>query len=986
MYWRIDCTEHLVLNLHADPASNPRSGSRVETNGGQQRAGRPRSTTYSSGSIASPAPARSLAKHHALAMGQSQLSDGSVVVRWAASPDGRLLAGATRNGVYLWLVKPFAQLSSLIYDPVDEFGPFVDVIWKQPSLTEEDGSRCGALLAVTSMGYIYEISVYRRDTPVLEYVFSAQHYYVRGPGESEGIAPLGIAQKRTYRLPGGTGAAVCAAAAAGPEMAMICTRSHVFRLTWTAGAVVSSTAVRDIYDNPLAQVCQIVCVGAVTGDTKEPSLELYLFSDGSVHILFGGSPDAAVRALEHPAVTGGFTVLAYNPIARIVAAGTSSGEIILYSVSDLKDGGLQLLARLTFDHDKSARVTAISWTPDGSALACGYSTGHVVLRSVLGFELNATRLSSQSLPDLLLPSPLLLHWAPGAARLLVLSECTAADGSLCAQQADVLPFVRAALNTMPCEGNSKLVCLFSDDKVFLYYCEFEAQDLASQQPELLWHVAHVPPDYIGSNWPIRYVAADADGQHIAVAGKSGLACYAVGTHKWRLFRNQQQEASISCVGGLLWYREYLIVASINHECGNSPQLLFFPRSKPLDTTSDMQTVALESPVVTMSCHNSILLVLCQNCVLYQYAIFDDMDFIQISFRREINMANAGISPTRVRSLQWVPSALFDAHPSFLVHEGVSLKVVETDNHGDDKRGQCRASTVVSERVEFTITSGVNFGNMHSTVWWFNGTHLYASLVSLEDFMDGGTAPLIAGETVRMMRIRPEFFPIAISADKGMAVGIDQDWTLEEHAVIGLGKIPVRAKLYLHNILDHMLSDGAEQDALMYAACFEHLEFFSHAMEILLHEVLEREMDRRKSIDIDPSMSQQTAEADAVLPRVVGLLENFSAFHEIVVHCARKTEAAFWSHLFACVGGPERFFRQCLNSNHLETATQSLIILQTLEPASVNEENIMALLAKVVAVKNTDLGLEILRFVKMTSESDSAMEHLLTQLRQRSSST
>ncbi|KAJ2455395.1 WD40 repeat protein [Coemansia sp. RSA 2337] len=169
----------------------------------------------------------------------------------------------------------------------------------------------------------------------------------------------------------------------------------------------------------------------------------------------------------------------------------------------------------------------------------------------------------------------------------------------------------------------------------------------------------------------------------------------------------------------------------------------------------------------------------------------------------------------------------------------------------------------------------------------------------------------------------------------------------------------------------MLSDGAEQDALMYAACFEHLEFFSHAMEILLHEVLEREMDQSLAI----------SGVDAVLPRVVALLENFSAFHEIVVHCARKTEAAFWSHLFACVGGPERFFRLCLDSNQLETATQSLIILQTLEPASVNEDNILALLGKVVAAKNKDLCLEILRFLKMTSESDLTMKRLLDRLRQ-----
>ncbi|KAI8323483.1 hypothetical protein GQ54DRAFT_309984 [Martensiomyces pterosporus] len=1001
MYWRINCTEHLLLDLNVDPKKAPRRTPTTPNNNARagddtnaststtaQRPSRPRSVTYSTGS--GPSADHSFAaKQGAMAVG-NDLDESTVVVRWASSPDGRFLAGITSHGVYLWSLKPFVLLSSLVYDPVEDFGQMVDVIWKDQN-DEDEGSQAdgeqkqaggtgsssgrnsayATLFVIMSMGYIYEVAVYRRDAPVLEYQFEAQHYFARGPGEGEGLPPFGLAQRRTYRLPG-SGTAVCAAAA-GSEMAVVATRSHVHRLTWT-GTMQSSTPVREIYDNPLAQICQIVYVGSGEGGKEEGKVEMYLFSDGST--------------LRAPDVAGKFTVIAYSAVSQVIAVGTSSGEVLLYTAGS--DQRLDLVAKLAFDHGKAARVSALAWTQDGSALACGYSTGHVVVRSVLGYELNATRLGSQHLPEYLTPAPSLLAWATGSTRLAVFSDCLTSGDALGAQQADALPFVRAALTTVPCEGNSKRVCLFSDEKVFLYRCEFEAQDLSSQQPELLWHVAQVPTQYITSNWPVRFAAADDDGQHIAVAGRRGLACYSVDTHKWRLFRNQQQEASISCTGGLLWYREYLVVACINHEFQNTPQLLFFPRNRPLDTTSDLHTVALESPVVAMSCHNSMLLVYCRNMALYQYAIFDDMDFIQVSLRRAIDLSHTGIDPRRVRSLQWVPSALFDHRPTFLVHEGITLRIIEETPLAEDGQSEgprYRASSVVSDRVEFTITSGVNFGNMHSTVWWFSGSQLYASLISLEDFMDGGAAPLVSSSARRMMRIRPEFFPVAISADKGMAVGIDQDWTLEEHAVIGLSKLPIRAKLYLHNILDHMLSDGAEQDALMYAACFEHLQFFPHAMEILLHEVLEREMDRDSATPPDGSNAPLAVAAahgntmpPAVLPRVVGLLENFAAFYDIVVHCARKTEAAFWSRLFECVGGPERFFRQCLANDLLETATQCLIILQTLEPASVNEGNILALLAKVVATKNRDLCLEILRFLKMTAESDPSMRNLLSSLR------
>ncbi|KAJ1733841.1 WD40 repeat protein [Coemansia biformis] len=1004
MYWRINCTEHLVLDLQTQPRAAASQSSATPAGGGDAAASRdssagairpgrrPRSITYSADSR--PAAGNGTAKRpaHVDVPG----SHDAKVVQWASSPDGLLLAGIARQGVYLWLAKPFVLLSSLVYDATDAFGELVDIIWGDPegAAAERGGSEanaCGTLFAVLSGGFIYEIAVYRRDTPVLEYQFAVLHYFGRGPGEGDGIRGFGIIQKRTYRLPesGPAARATAAAPAADHRFAVVATRSHVYRLTWT-GALISSTPVAEIHDNPLAEICQLVCLhgssasssrdggsgeDSSVGQNSGPFLELYMFTDGAIRILSGGQA-VDVQPLDGAGSLYKATAISYSAASRMVAVGTSAGEIMLCAVAGKR---LDTLSRLAFDHDKDARVTALAWTPDGSAVACGYSTGHVVVRSVLGYELNVTRLCSQKIPACPAPAPFALAWVPGATRLYVFSSCVDAAGAPCGQQGDVLLFARAALGTVACEGNSKRVCLFSDEKVFLYLGGLEAHGAASQQPELQWHAAHIPPGYMANNWPIRYVAADDGGQHIAVAGRHGVAHYSLATLRWRLFRSQQQEASLTCVGGLLWYQEYLVVACISHEHGDSPQVMFFPRSRPLDTASDVQTVALESPAVAMGCHNSTLLVLCRSGMLYQYAIFDDMDFIQVSFRRAVDLGSAGVDPLRVRSLQWVPSALFEHRPSFLVHEGTVLSVVEecaAEPDASSPRPPARAS-VVSDRAEFAITSGVNFGNMHSTVWWFNGRELQASLISLEDFMDGGTGPLTGPARQRMMRIHPEFYPAAISADRGMAVGLDQDWTLEDHMVVGLAKLPVRAKLYLHNILDRLLSDGAEQDALMYAACFEHLEFFAHAMEMLLHEVLVREIDGAGATD--DARDAQSTDA-AVLPRVFRLLENFASFYEIVVHCARKTEAAFWPHLFACVGGPGRLFRQCLATGRLETATQCLIILQTLEPASVSEGNILALLGRTVDAQNSALTNEILRFLTMAAESDDAVHRLLARLR------
>ncbi|KAJ2899915.1 WD40 repeat protein [Coemansia aciculifera] len=917
MYWRIDCTERLLLKVHGNDDDCSR---KIEV---APKTSRPRSTTFSAGSISSGNKEPLL----------DEYSGNGVVVRWAGTSDGHLLAGVTRQGIYLWSVKPFVQLSKLVYDAVDELGQFVDVVWGG------GGSNDRALFAVTSTGFIYEIAVYEREGPALEFQFKEQHYYVRGPGEAEGIASLGLAQKRTYRLPsnasGGSVVVVVCAARVGDDLALVCTRTHVFRLTW-AGEVESTVLVRDIYDNPLAQVQQVLRVPSK--DDGEWT-ELYLFSDGSVHALcFDGS----VRQMDQGG-SGGFTVLAYNGMARIVAAGTAQGEVVLWQGAELEE--LARWARREEEH-----VAALAWTADGAALACAYATGCVAMRSVLGFELNATRIEGSARHSVAVART--LHWGAGSTRLLVLSDSMALGNRRCGQQADVLPFAR--LGGWAAAGR---VCVYSDDKVFLHSGDFSGSGGGGGGGQgAAWMAAHVPADYLAANWPLRHVAASDDGLHVAVAGSRGVACYGAATHRWRLFRSRQAEAAIACAC-LAWCGAWL-VAAVETSAGE-PQLQFFGRGRgPLDDA--VAAVGLAAPAVVLSSHDSLLLVLCADAVVYQYAVFEGSGGeVSVTLRRAVSLAASGVDPRRVRSLQWVPSAQFDARPQFLVLEGTALRVVGPGSGSG-------SATRVTGRAEFSITSAVNFGSMHSTVWWFSGSHLCAELISLDDFMDDGGRVLGSSEgasSPRLMRIRPEFYPVAVSPDRGMAVGIDQD----DGVVAGF--LPVRAKLYLPNMLEHMLvanGDRSEQDALLYAACFEHYDFFPHAMEILLHSALE----------------QQHRSDVLLLPRVVALLENFAKFREIVVHCARKTEAALWPLLFECLGGPESFFQQCLAAGELETATQSLIILQTLEPASVNDVNILRLLRLVDEAKMADLAVEILRFLKMTAESDTTMKLLLTRLRKQ----
>lgn len=109
---------------------------------------------------------------------------------------------------------------------------------------------------------------------------------------------------------------------------------------------------------------------------------------------------------------------------------------------------------------------------------------------------------------------------------------------------------------------------------------------------------------------------------------------------------------------------------------------------------------------------------------------------------------------------------------------------------------------------------------------------------------------------------------------------------------------IKTHLFLQTILRHLLThniDG-EWEAYEFAKHYQELGYFSHALEILLHNVLE-----------DEAESGIGFEEGAVLPRVINFLQQFPHYLDVIVSCARKTEVALWEYLFSIVGTPKDLF-------------------------------------------------------------------------------
>lgn len=118
--------------------------------------------------------------------------------------------------------------------------------------------------------------------------------------------------------------------------------------------------------------------------------------------------------------------------------------------------------------------------------------------------------------------------------------------------------------------------------------------------------------------------------------------------------------------------------------------------------------------------------------------------------------------------------------------------------------------------------------------------------------------------------------------------------------MALAKRVIQTHLFLHHILEHHLTRGRVSEAVQFATHYQHLVFFTHVQEMLLHNVLESECDRLNAQPTTPNVAP-------VLPAVVEFLDHFETCLEVVVGCARKTEMARWNYLFDVVGNPRDLF-------------------------------------------------------------------------------
>jgi len=128
----------------------------------------------------------------------------------------------------------------------------------------------------------------------------------------------------------------------------------------------------------------------------------------------------------------------------------------------------------------------------------------------------------------------------------------------------------------------------------------------------------------------------------------------------------------------------------------------------------------------------------------------------------------------------------------------------------------------------------------------------------------------------------------------------------------------QSHLFLHYILLFHLEARQVKEAVLFASQYQDLVFFAHALEILLHTVVESEA----TLDSESDSYEAETSTDAVLPTVVEFLDHFNAALDVVVGCARKTEMTRWRRLFNIVGNPKALFEVSYTFNSLDLHSRS----------------------------------------------------------------
>ncbi|KAL9636628.1 MAG: hypothetical protein Q9164_002707 [Protoblastenia rupestris] len=685
------------------------------------------------------------------------------------------------------------------------------------------------------------------------------------------------------------------------------------------------------------------------------------------------------------------TRAAINARFSLLALACANAEILVYAAKDYV-GSIPLSHRLETPASAltTGQVMSLAYSPDGYCLFAGYEKGWAlwsVYGKLQGSSFAADPKLSENNDEVWLQGVEEACWLGSGTSILLsrkddhrlwLMEMAKSVVTGCFSSANIS---RTMLLT-----NSTLMIYRGYDLPLLTTISADAS---------LWHHVQIPPPYLLNQQPIRSAATSPDGRYLAIAGRRGLAHYSVSSGRWKTFEDVQAENAFVVRGGMCWYQHILIAAA---ETDDYHELRLYSREHGLDESSLLYVEQLPSPVVTMSLtgQDSLLVYTYQN-ILYHFVInasSSNMTLVQVG-----QIAFNGIirAPARVRAVSWIlpEYQLRDGDPSqdvacasviFLVDAKLVLLQSSTSDDGALKYDM----KVIANNVEYfdlmrdqpssgslsrslpespSARSALDFSHsdrgLKDSLWYFDGSKMHCWM-DVEDLVQSASTENVR-EIPSTVSIPTDFYPTSVVLNKGILLGIDSDLIQRRDTYFAFFRFSIRSQLFLPLVLRRHLTYLDPSAASSLAHRYQQLPYFSHALEILLHTVLDDEVDKPP----DPE--------SALLPSVISFLSYFPDYLDILVQCTRKTEVRSWRTLFNNLPPPLELFEASLEKGMLKTAGGYLLVLQTLEESDRSSEQCVRLLQRAQQAGDWELCKELARFLMALDTSGDTLREAMERM-------
>ncbi|CAO1635009.1 unnamed protein product [Sympodiomycopsis kandeliae] len=539
----------------------------------------------------------------------------------------------------------------------------------------------------------------------------------------------------------------------------------------------------------------------------------------------------------------------------------------------------------TATHLASGSVQCQQWTSDGLALAIGWEAGWSVWSAwgkLMGHsyteDLSGNR--SKNFSDAFMTGVQELFWGPNGNELFVMAnQPFSGQQARPDRQLFSIPHAKSALAGQHSPDNTRFAFIQLDESLLVYRGS-DQPDMSIINPESdVWHHIHIPQDYIASNWPIRYACISSDGLLIAIAGRRGLAHYSASSGRWKLFSPRSEEEAFTIRGGMQWYQHVLVVAC---QSGEESQLRLYSRDTDLSDSNLLYSEVLPSTVILTNLFEDSLLVYTSDNTFYHYLIVITADSITLQLCGSITFEGVVGEPERVRGMSWmIPKSqqqlgdpmddLTVATIIFLV-DG-KLVLLRPRKAGQDSEEVAYDMQILGDRIEYYWTHLHGIGTLENSLWGYDGSgiKLWLDALTIEqaeprakvskDPADGEDAEESAGDedveyeedideeempeykTIEESLSMPlQFYPLCVVLEKGIIIGVEPEISIRKNLDFTVFRSGTTTHLFLHQLLRYYLERGSKREAVICASFYRDLVYFSHALEILLHAVLEEEAD------------------------------------------------------------------------------------------------------------------------------------------------